>query len=94
LYTATERPAGIYACPEASEAGSLTRNRLEGEGNTAAFGRRIAPKNANSSAAAADHQAASPRKSRRGIIAGSRRDRGTAAGFGSVVMYSSTPFEN
>src|SRR3990170_324681 len=91
---ATDRPAGTYGRPEASEAGSATLNFFDGEGSTAAFGKRIAPRNPKRRAAAADHQAARPRKSLRGIASGSSRDRPVCVGLASVVLSSSTRFEN
>jgi hypothetical protein len=75
----------MKGCPASREAGSLTRNLFDGEGSTAAFGKRMAPRNPNSSAAAADHQAVSPRKSRRGISSGSKRER-VGVGLGSVTI--------
>src|SRR3990170_5144334 len=91
---ATDRPAGTYGCPVATEAGSVTLNFLDGEGSTAAFGNRIAPRNPKRRAAAADHHAATPRKSLRGIASGSSRDRAVCVGLASVVMRSSTRFES
>jgi hypothetical protein len=46
----------------------------DGEGTTAARGSRMAPSRPNASVAIADHNAASPRKSRRGIGSGSSRE--------------------
>src|SRR6476660_5773250 len=91
---ATERPTGKYGCSIGSDGGSVILNFFAGEGSTAAFGNRIAPKKPKSNAAAADHQAARPRKSRRGIASASRRERLLCADVGSVVMRPSTRFES
>src|SRR5689334_24787836 len=91
---ATERPIGRYGCADGSDGGSVTLNFYAGEGSTAAFGNRIAPKKPKSSADAADHHAARARKSRRGIAWGSRREPLVCVDFGAVVMRSSTRFES
>src|SRR3989304_4324494 len=72
---ATERPAGRNGLLGSSDSGSDTRKRFEGEGRTAALGRRNNPNGANKRDVTADQTAAIPRKSRRGMGSGSNRDR-------------------
>src|SRR3972149_1264377 len=80
--------------PAANDSGKLILNFFDGEGSTAAFVKRIEPRKLKSNAAPADHHAAKPRKSRRGIASGSRRDRALSVGLASMVMGSSIPCES
>ncbi len=79
LTIATERPGGMNGAPSTIDAGSVTRNFFDGDGSTAARGRRAMPSTARNIAEAADHSAALPRKSRRGIGSSSKRDALTAS---------------